>query len=67
MEDEKGILSKVSEGYRYGWIINLIATAIMFAYFMGQLNASIDGLKKDVERLKTEVFDLSHITRGMTK
>lgn len=42
--------------HRYGWliapIISMTGTLVMFAYFMGELHALVDGIERRVTRIE---------------
>jgi hypothetical protein len=66
MFDTRTLLERASDGcHRYGWLINIVTMLVMFAYFTGGMNKSIELMEKDIQALKSEVFELSHITRGL--
>lgn len=41
--------------HRYGWIISILTTLAMFAYFMGGLNSTINAIDKRVMRIEASI------------
>lgn len=51
--------------HKYGWVLNIIITALMFAYYLGGshsdmigMQRSIDGINQRMENLESRVNDL---------
>jgi hypothetical protein len=43
--------------HRYGWIINIITSILMLAYFVGGLNTRVDDLKERVIRIENVLLE----------
>lgn len=53
----KSLLDRAADKcHTYGWLINLAVMAVMFAYFMGGINSSINSLNLRIGMLERAVF-----------
>lgn len=57
--------------HRYGWIITIIVTVLMWAFTVGTFKQSVDDMKSEfehrIERLERQIDLLTTITRGEVK
>ena len=50
------LLTKAADGcHKYGWLINLVVMGLMFAYFMGALNQTVNELRNQVSDLNVTI------------
>lgn len=55
----KSILQKAADGcHPYGWIINLVVTIAMFAYFFGGLNTTVNNMDKRISNLESTMTQI---------
>lgn len=50
--------------HRYGWLISIVTTVVMFIWFAASQNAHLDDIMRRVDRLETQVYELNHAPRA---
>lgn len=49
-------LKRAADGcHKYGWIINIVVMALMFAYFTGEMRVGVDDLKAQITHVESLV------------
>lgn len=62
----RDLLARANDGcHRYGWLLNMIVMALLFAYFMGGLREEVTEMKERLIKVESQVYDLSHAVRGL--
>lgn len=65
MTGRKSSVSSIADGcHKYGWIITIVANMVALGFFAGSVNSSVMDLRRDVEFLKSQVYDLGHSVRS---
>ena len=64
----KDISKNFSDGsHRWGWLINLVAMLLAFAYFQGHLEQRITNLESHQIKMQEQLDKILNITRGTQK